>query len=80
MCTGGKKLDEKAKEQLVEANGHNLVVRSYSKPTYCHHCKKLLWGVTDQAVFPFPSTIPQFLRACVVPSASWTSMKIASVC
>ena len=43
---GREKLDEK--EQLVKANGHNLTVKTYSKLTYCHHCKKLLWGAYNQ--------------------------------
>ena len=37
------------KEQLMEAVGHNLFIRTYSKPTFCHHCKKLLWGTYNQA-------------------------------
>ena len=44
---GREKTDEK--EQLVEANGHNLVVRIYGKLTYCQECKKLLWDKHNQA-------------------------------
>ena len=44
---GRDKLDEK--EQLVEAVGHNLFLKTYGKLTYCHHCNKLLWGTYNQA-------------------------------
>ena len=54
MFKGGEKLNENAKERLVQANGHNLVERTYFKSTYCHHCKKLLWGFRNQATIPNP--------------------------
>ena len=50
---GRDKLDEK--EEVVEAKGHNLFVRTYGKLTYCQHCQKLLWGTYNQANHLIPS-------------------------
>ncbi len=30
--------------------GHEFVKRSYRKPTYCHHCTELLWGLKNQGL------------------------------
>ena len=61
---GRDKLDEK--EQLVEAVGHNLFITTYGRLTYCHHCKKLLWGTYNQVNILIKSLnlipIPQGLR------------------
>ncbi len=30
--------------------GHEFVKKTYHKPTYCHHCTELLWGLTGQGM------------------------------
>jgi len=28
--------------------GHSFVKKTFHKPTYCHHCSDLLWGLIQQ--------------------------------
>ena len=42
--------NNKIKDPLTAAvkTGHEFKVKSYYKPTYCHHCSELLWGLMNQ--------------------------------
>ena len=31
-------------------NGHSFSKKTYHRPTYCHHCTDLLWGLTNQGL------------------------------
>ena len=35
----------------VAATGHFLKKKTFHKPTYCHHCSDLLWGLTNQGMY-----------------------------
>jgi hypothetical protein len=30
------------------ANGHVFSKKTFHKPTYCHHCTDMLWGLIQQ--------------------------------
>jgi len=30
------------------ANGHVFTKKTFHKPTYCHHCSDMLWGLIQQ--------------------------------
>lgn len=29
-------------------SGHRLTKKTFTRPTYCHHCTEMLWGFTNQ--------------------------------
>ena len=37
--------------QLQENNGHFFVKKTFHKPTYCHHCVEMLWGLIGQGYY-----------------------------
>ena len=38
-------------QQPYENCGHFFVKRTFHKPTYCHHCVELLWGLIGQGYY-----------------------------
>jgi hypothetical protein len=34
--------------EMASEMGHEFARKSYYKPTYCHHCSELLWGLINQ--------------------------------
>ena len=44
----GKASSKKESSIACLASGHEFKKRSYYKPTYCHHCSELLWGIMSQ--------------------------------
>ena len=34
--------------QVQENYGHFFVKKNFHKPTYCHHCAEMLWGLIGQ--------------------------------
>ena len=37
--------------QLYENYGHFFVKKTFHKPTYCHHCVEMLWGLIGQGYY-----------------------------
>lgn len=37
-----------AKKKIEIGPGHNLVRKTFHKPTFCHHCTEMLWGLLKQ--------------------------------
>ena len=37
-------------ESMLDDTGHDLKLKTFHKPTYCHHCSDLLWGLTNQGL------------------------------
>lgn len=35
-------------EQPPAAHGHSFGKKTFHKPTYCHHCGDMLWGLIQQ--------------------------------
>ncbi|RZC41723.1 C1 1 domain containing protein [Asbolus verrucosus] len=35
-------------EQPPAAHGHSFCKKTFHKPTYCHHCSDMLWGLIQQ--------------------------------
>lgn len=35
-------------EQPTAAHGHSFGKKTFHKPTYCHHCGDMLWGLIQQ--------------------------------
>ena len=33
---------------LEDEHGHSFEKKTFRKPTFCHHCSDLLWGLTNQ--------------------------------
>lgn len=33
---------------MADTAGHNFQKKTFHKPTYCHHCSDLLWGLIGQ--------------------------------
>lgn len=31
-------------------SGHRFERKTFTRPTYCHHCTDLLWGLTNQGL------------------------------
>ncbi|CAF4329671.1 unnamed protein product [Rotaria socialis] len=38
-------------QQSYENNGHFFVKKTFHKPTYCHHCVEMLWGLIGQGYY-----------------------------
>ena len=38
-------------EQPYENYGHFFVKKTFRKPTYCHHCVEMLWGLIGQGYY-----------------------------
>lgn len=38
-------------QQPYENNGHFFVKKTFHKPTYCHHCVEMLWGLIGQGYY-----------------------------
>jgi hypothetical protein len=38
-------------QQLYENYGHFFVKKTFHKPTYCHHCVEMLWGLIGQGYY-----------------------------
>lgn len=38
----------KEQENKMANGGHSFVKKTFHKPTYCHHCSDLLWGLIGQ--------------------------------
>lgn len=36
------------KKKIEVGPGHNLVRKTFHKPTFCHHCTEMLWGILKQ--------------------------------
>lgn len=34
--------------KMADTAGHNFQKKTFHKPTYCHHCSDLLWGLIGQ--------------------------------
>ncbi|CAG0912429.1 unnamed protein product [Notodromas monacha] len=41
-------LDSAAPGKLVQSHGHSFVRKTFHRPTYCHQCTDLLWGIIQQ--------------------------------
>jgi hypothetical protein len=38
-------------QQPYENYGHFFVKKTFAKPTYCHHCVEMLWGLIGQGYY-----------------------------
>jgi hypothetical protein len=38
-------------QQPYENYGHFFVKKTFRKPTYCHHCVEMLWGLVGQGYY-----------------------------
>lgn len=38
-------------QQPYENYGHFFVKKTFHKPTYCHHCVEMLWGLIGQGYY-----------------------------
>lgn len=47
-CTTRKDCVKKDPLTAAVSTGHEFKVKSFYKPTYCHHCSELLWGLMNQ--------------------------------
>lgn len=47
-CLSDSKLDEAFAAH--GQSGHRFGRKSFTRPTYCHHCTDLLWGLTNQGL------------------------------
>ena len=43
--------DTNPNHQSYENNGHFFVKKTFHKPTYCHHCVEMLWGLIGQGYY-----------------------------
>ena len=41
-------IDVKMSMNAEEDHGHSFEKKTFHKPTYCHHCSDMLWGITNQ--------------------------------
>lgn len=55
MAAEGDNLDENLLQQDYRdtstderGHGHYFTKKTFGKPTYCHHCTELLWGILSQ--------------------------------
>lgn len=54
MAAEGDNVDSELLEAVSSAistereHGHFFVKKNFGKPTYCHHCCELLWGILSQ--------------------------------
>jgi hypothetical protein len=37
-------------QQFIATHGHFFVKKTFHKPTYCHHCTEMLWGLIGQGL------------------------------
>ncbi|KAJ8894053.1 hypothetical protein PR048_006663 [Dryococelus australis] len=37
-----------AADQQPASHGHTFTKKTFHKPTYCHHCTDMLWGLIQQ--------------------------------
>ena len=42
-------LQSKDKNEALMQDGHQFVVKTYYRPTFCSHCDKMLYGIVRQA-------------------------------
>ena len=51
-------------------SGHRFVRKTFTRPSYCHHCTDLLWGLTNQGLIcegrEHKDTVP-----CFVSTRRW---------
>lgn len=43
--------NENNQQQSYENYGHFFVKKTFHKPTYCHHCVEMLWGLIGQGYY-----------------------------
>lgn len=54
MASSGLQLDAPASlapslaPSLAVSLGHSFTKKTYHRPTYCHHCGDMLWGLIGQ--------------------------------
>ena len=47
-CLSDTRLDEAFSAH--GQSGHRFVRKTFTRPTYCHHCTDMLWGFTNQGL------------------------------
>ncbi|XP_072379275.1 diacylglycerol kinase theta isoform X5 [Diabrotica undecimpunctata] len=68
-----------SQEQPPAAHGHSFCKKTFHKPTYCHHCSDMLWGLIQQG---FICEVCNFvvhdrcLRTVVSPCSSVSASQI----
>ncbi|PAA64773.1 hypothetical protein BOX15_Mlig034123g1 [Macrostomum lignano] len=45
---GGTDAWESAEPEYSAGHGHSFIKRTFHRPTYCHHCAEMLWGLLSQ--------------------------------
>lgn len=48
---GYRRLSSPMLEEAFQAHGqsgHRFTKKTFTRPTYCHHCTEMLWGFTNQ--------------------------------
>lgn len=64
-----------SQEQAPAAHGHSFCKKTFHKPTYCHHCSDMLWGLIQQGFIcegelPISPNFSFYLELTPPPSSS----------